>query len=126
MSMGAQLLWIETILKFTAGICFLAAPITIARIFGLQVTATGFWMRILGAALLGMAAGTYIEGAMRDARGLGLAGVLAINLATALTLLGMLIGGRAAPKARGRTTLWFLFSLLTLLSLIEAIHLSAR
>lgn len=114
-----QLLWLETLLKATGGVLLLLAPLTTLRAFGLPSTATGFWPRVVGALLIGMAAAIYIEGAWPGSQGLGLAGLVAINLTGAGVIALAALMGRAAPTRRGTFTLWVLVALLLSLSLLE-------
>lgn len=114
-----QLLWLETLLKLTGGILLLLAPLTTIRALGLPSTASGFWPRLVGALLIGIAAGAYIEGAWAGSRGLGLAGLVAINLSGAAVIAFAALLGRAAPTRRGTFALWVLVALLLALSLLE-------
>lgn len=117
-----QLLWIETILKLAAGVLLLTAPLMLAGILGLQRPANGFWPRLLGALLVGLAAATFIEARLPGSRGLGLAGSLVINLVGAGVVAAELVMGSAAPSGRGRLVLWLLVLLLALLSVAEIMY----
>lgn len=114
-----QLLWIETLLKLAAGLPLLIAPGWTARALGLPRDATGFWPRMLGGMLVGLAVALVLEGWIGNVHGLGLAGALAIDLAAAATLATLLVLGKAAPTRRGRILLWLLAGLLVLLALLE-------
>ncbi|HRN89322.1 ABC transporter permease [Hyphomicrobium sp.] len=114
-----QLLWLETLLKLAGGILLLLAPMSTIRAFGLPASASGFWPRIVGALLIGVAAATYIEGAWAGSRGLGLAGLVVINLTGAFVIALSVLMGRAAPTRRGAFALWVLVALLVSLSLVE-------
>lgn len=114
-----QLLWIETVLKGVAGLVLALLPLTAARILGLPAAASGLWPRLLGALLVGIAAATYIEGALPGSRGLGMAGLLAINLAAAAMLIALMVLGRATDTRRGGVVLGALAIVLVLLSLVE-------
>lgn len=117
-----QLLWLEALLKAVGGAALLLAPLTTIRIFGLPPSASGFWPRMLGIVLIGIGGATFIEGAWGGSRGLGLAGLIVINLAaaTAIALMGLFGGG--ASTRRGSFALWFLVVLLLLLVLFEIAH----
>lgn len=117
-----QLLSIETILKLAGGLALLLIPGTLAKAFGLPRDPSGFWPRLLGATLIGLAAATFIEGWVRNTHGLGLAGALSINLAMAGGIMALLLLGKAAPTRRGRVLLWLIFSVLVLLALFELPH----
>lgn len=98
-----QLLWFEIIFKGAIGAAFLAVPLTLIRIAGLQKPETGFWPRLAGALLAGIAAGVFITLRFPEAQGgIGPAGLVAINLGTAAALIIPLIMGTAAPTRRGR------------------------
>lgn len=116
-----QLLWLETLLKLAGGLALLAAPLATLRLFGLPPAASRFWPQLLGTLLIGLAAAAFIEGAWPGSRGLGLAGLVIINvLAAAVAALGALFG--AAPTRRGCLALWALAVLLFLLALVEIAH----
>lgn len=114
-----QLLWIETVLKLAGGVLLVVAPLTLARVLGLQRPASGFWPRLLGALLIGLAAATFIEARFAGSRGLGLAGALAVNLAGAGVVAAELVMGSAAPSRRGRVVLWLVVIVLGLLAVAE-------
>jgi hypothetical protein len=117
--MAQQLLWIETLLKLAGGLTLVLLPLTTARVLGLPVGASGLWPRMLGAVLVGLAGATFVEGSTSGSRGLGLGGVVIINLACAAVLIALLVLGRAAATGRGRAMLWAVALLLLALSLFE-------
>jgi len=118
-----QLLWIETLLKLSGGLVLALAPLTAIKVLGLPRTDSGFWPRLLGAVLIGMAAATYLEGRYAGAtRGLGLAGSLLVNVATIGMLTTLLVLGRASTTQRGTAILWLLVAALTLLVVLEIAH----
>jgi hypothetical protein len=114
-----QLLWIETLLKLACGGLLLFLPNATARILGLTRAETPFWPQLLGGVLIGLAAATFLEGFVRNAHGLGLAGAIAINFTIAATLATLLAVGKAAPARRGRALLWLAVILLVLLAFSE-------
>ena len=114
-----QLLWIETVLKLSGGLVLLVAPRLAIAMLGLPPGAGAFWPRLLGGMLAGMAAALYIEGAMPGSKGLGLAGVVVINLAAATVVAGQLAIRKVSPSGRGSIILWLLVALLFVLSLVE-------
>ncbi len=83
-----QLLWIETLLKFSAGLMLVLAPLATIKLLGLPPASTGFWPRLLGALLIGIAGALFLEGSVPGSRGLGLAGCLVINF-SAVSLMGI-------------------------------------
>lgn len=114
-----QLLVIEAIMKLSGGLLLLIAPVTIARLLGLHRPEQGFWPRLLGAALVGIAAASAIEAWLPSSNGLGLAGSVAINLVAAFVIISVLLMQSGAPTRRGRLALWLLTSGLVLLALVE-------
>lgn len=117
-----QLLWLETLLKLAGGSALLLAPLTTIKLLGLPPSASGFWPRVLGVVLVGLAAATFVEGAWPGSRGLGLAGLVVINVTSAalIALLALFDGG--APTRRGSTVLSLLVVLLLALALVEIAH----
>ncbi len=117
-----QLLWLETLLKAGCGLALVAAPISVIRLLGLSNPGQAFWPRLLGALLIGCGAAAYIEGAWAGSRGLGLAGLVIINLLSAAALAGTVIFGTAAPSRRGAFAVWSAVVVLFVLSLVEIAH----
>ena len=117
-----QLLWFETLLKLAGGAALLLAPLSVIKILGLPPSATGFWPRLLGVVLIGIAGAAFIEGAWAGSRGLGLAGLILINLASAAVLAMAALFGGGAQTRRGAFTLWALVVLLFVLALFEIAH----
>ncbi len=116
-----QLLWIETLLKLAGGALLLIAPLTTIKVLGLPRSASAFWPRLLGAVLVGIGAATFIEGAWGGSRGLGLAGLIVINiLSAALVAVVALFGG--GGTRRGSLALWSLVVVLIVLVLFEIAH----
>lgn len=113
-----QLLWIETLLKASGGLVLLAAPLLAIRVFGLPQSDTPFWPRLLGAVLLGLAAATFTEA--KGGSGLGLRGAAFVNIAGATTIF-LMTGMERMPalSARGRSALFLLVAVLTLLAVFE-------
>ncbi len=117
-----QLLWLETLLKLTAGAALVLAPLTTIKLLGLPPSASGFWPRVLGAVLIGIGAATFVEGAWDGSRGLGMAGLIVINIASAAIIaFAAALGGGAATR-RGTLALWSLVVLLFVLVLFEIAH----
>lgn len=106
--MAEQLLWLETMLRFSAGLLLLIMPLTTARVLGLPLPQAMLWPRLLGALLVGMAAATLLEGSAWGSRGLGLGGLVLINLVTAAALVILLVLQRACQTQRGKVFLWAL------------------
>ncbi|MBN9354656.1 MAG: ABC transporter permease [Hyphomicrobium denitrificans] len=116
-----QLLWLETLLKLAGGGLLLIAPLTTIKVLGLPQAASAFWPRVLGAMLVGIGAAAFIEGAWDGSRGLGLAGLIVINLIGATVIAVTALFGSAGTR-RGSFTLWALVVLLLVLVLFEIAH----
>ena len=114
-----EFLLLETTIKLATGLLLVAAPLSTLRLLGLARPPSGFWPRLTGAVLLGLAAATFIEIRLPGSRGLGLYGAIAINLIAAGAIMGALIMGGGAPTRRGRIVLWLAVGLLMTLSLAE-------
>jgi hypothetical protein len=69
-----------------------------------------------------MAAALFIEGRGGGPRGLGMAGVMIINLAAVAMLVTLLILDRAASTMRGRLVLWVTAMTLLLLAAVELVN----
>ncbi|MEL7048127.1 MAG: ABC transporter permease [Pseudomonadota bacterium] len=114
-----QLLFAEMVLKLTSGLILIFLPLTTSRVLGLPKPERGLWHRLLGSVLIGLAGAVYLEGRLPGSSGLGLAGLVVINLAAFAVLLSSLILNLGAPTARGRTILALTAVLLLGISLIE-------
>lgn len=113
-----QLLWLETLLKIAPGLLLALAPLTTLRVLGLPRPDTGFWPRLCGALLVGMAGALFLEGTSRG-HGLGLAGCIIINLCGATVLATLLVLDRGPTSTRGRAVVWALVCALVTLSVFE-------
>ena len=113
-----QLLWIETLLKLVPGLLLALAPLTTLRVLGLPRPDTGFWPRLTGALLIGIAGALFIEGT-QSGHGLGLAGCIIINLCGATVLATLLVLDRGPTSTRGRVVVWALTCTLVILSVFE-------
>lgn len=118
-----QLLWIETLLKFSGGLVLVLAPLTAIRLLGLPGTDSGFWPRLLGAVLIGLAAAIFFEGRFGGSpRGLGIAGCFMVNVAAVTMLVTHMVLSRSVQTRRGQSVLWLLIALLLLLMVFEIAH----
>jgi hypothetical protein len=114
-----QLLWIEIALKGAGGLILLIAPGYAATIFGLPATGAGFWPRVVGALLLGIAAALFLQGEYPAFQALKPAGLIAVNLTGAAILCLLLVLKRASTVRRGNVLLWGITVTLIVLSLFE-------
>jgi hypothetical protein len=117
--MVQNLLFVEIVLKGIGGVLLLLFPRSLARVLGLPSVGDTFWPRLLGALLMGLGVATFLDMQLVARNGLGLAGLVAINLATMLAVIGMLIMGRAGPTRRGRAAVILAIAVLAILSLFE-------
>ena len=113
-----QLLWIETLLKLVPGLLLALAPLTTLRVLGLPRPDNGFWPRLTGALLIGIAGALFIEGT-QSSHGLGLAGCIIINLCGATVLATLLVLDCGPTSTRGRVVVWALTCTLVILSVFE-------
>lgn len=116
--MGHYLIGIEILLKLACAAGLIVAPRTLARLLGLPSADEPFWARLLGATLFGLAAAMVVELRFAPGHGLGIGGIVAINLAAATMLGALLILGRAGTTKRGRLVLWLTALMLALLGLV--------
>lgn len=117
--MARDLLSLELLLKAVVGALLLLFPRTLARLLGLPPVVETFWPRLLGGMLLGLAIATLLESQLAARNGLGLAGHVAMNLMAALTLVGLLILGKAGASRWGRIVAGLAAAALTTLALLE-------
>lgn len=115
----SQILFLEVLIKLAFGMPLLLAPLTTLKLGGLPCPPTGFWPRLVGGLLIGLAAAIFIEFRLPGSKGLGLHGLIAINLIGAATIVGPLIMNAGATTVRGRVALWFVSALLFTLALAE-------
>lgn len=119
--MLTQILQLELLLKAGAGACLLFFPITTARLFGIPHGDVTIWARLLGTLLIGIGGAIYIEHDVPNLRGLGLPGLIVINLAAVLALLAhLLITG--AGSRRAAIAMWATVAALFGLSLLEILQ----
>jgi hypothetical protein len=113
-----QLLWIETLTKFVPGALLVLAPLATLRVLGLPRPDTGFWPRLAGVLLVGIAGALFLEGTSRG-HGLGLAGAIIVNLSGASLLAALLVLEAGPAYTRGRTAVWLVVCALVTLSVFE-------
>lgn len=117
-----ELLVLEVLLKLAAGLPLLLMPVGVVRLLGLPESGSGFWPRLLGAVLVGIAGACYLEARFPGSKGLALGGAILVNLSAAFAIAIMLAAGRAVATRRGRAGLWLAVALLVGLSLAEIAH----
>lgn len=115
----SQILFLEVLIKLAFGVPLVLAPISTLKLCGLPCPPTGFWPRLVGGLLLGLAVAIFIEIRLPGSKGLGLHGLIAINLVAAGSIVGPLIMNAGATTVRGRMALWLATALLFMLALAE-------
>lgn len=117
-----QILLAELTLKGTVGGLLLLFPITTARVFGLPHGSVSLWIRVTGVLLIGVAAAIWVENDVSDVRGLGLGGLIAINVVGLVGIVA-LATSQAAQTRRGTFALWTTTVLLFALCIFEIVNL---
>lgn len=119
--MSQQFLWIELVLKLSAGLALFVAPRLVARLLGMARVDDPFWPRLLAAMLLGLAAAFGLEAKVQPGKVIGTLGAASINLALAAGLGTLLMLTSVAPTRRAKVLLWISSALMMLLGLIEIV-----
>jgi len=114
-----QLLWTEVLLKGSVGLMLALIPGSVARLLGMPASGSGFWPRLVGALLIGIAGALLLQGSFPNVRTIAPAGLIAINLVGAAMLVALLVLKRASQTRRGTILLWLIAGCLALLSLVE-------
>jgi hypothetical protein len=114
-----QLLWAEVLLKGGVGLALLLAPVYSIALAGFPSAGNGFWPRLTGAILLGIAAALLLQGMFPAVRTISPAGLIAINLAGAAGLTATQVLGKGAQTRRGKALFWLMAIGLAMLSLVE-------
>lgn len=109
-------------LKGSAGLLLLLFPLLTSRALGLDKPANGFWPRLVGGILLGVAIAVGLEMARAPAGGLGMLACVVINVVGAGVILAQLVLTTAAPSRRGRALLGMMVGVLLVLSAFEIAH----
>lgn len=94
-------------------------PLTSARVLGLPKPEKGIWQRLLGGLLVGLAGAIYLEGKLPGSSGLGIAGLVVINLAGFAVIVSSLILNIGATTGRGRIILALMALVLFGLAVLE-------
>lgn len=121
--MPSNLLSLEVLIHAWFGLLLIVMPGLFMRLIGWPVTDTTFWPRLFGGLLAAIALGTLttLMGWSKNgtSAGIGLAGIIVINLTMAFVLFTMVFLGPHAPTLRGRIVTGALAGLLLLLALTE-------
>lgn len=115
----SQLLTVDGVANLLFGIALLAFPRPFFETLGIPWTGHGLYPTILGGVLVGIGIALMQEARSRfeGAKGLGLTGAVAINLAAGLAIAAWLVrSGADDVSASGRVFLWLLVLFLVGLS----------
>ena len=115
----STLLWIDAALNLLLGAGLITFPPAIVRALGLPETKATIYPRVFGGVLIGIAIALLVEAVVPALGGLGLGGAIAINLSGAVVVSGCLISHMGDITATGRTVLWTVVVVLTVLSAVE-------
>jgi len=117
------LLTIDGIINLALGILLMLFPVGVAELLGVPKSALNFYPTILGAVIFGIGIALLIEryGFLRNIRGLGLGGAIAINLCGALALLVWLLCCPLDIPVRGYVILWSIAIVVLLVGIVEIV-----
>ena len=117
------LLIIDGIINLALGIILLFFPLGIAEVLGVPKSHMGFYPTILGGVIFGIGIALFIEryGSLRNIRGLGLGGAIAINFCGAIVLLIWLLSTPFEIPLRGYIILWSIAIIVLLVGMVEMI-----
>jgi len=117
-----KILFVELALKGGVGLCLFLFPITTARVFGIPHGQVGVWGRLVGALLIGIAAAVWVEHDVKNVSGLGLGGLIAVNVVGMVALI--IIAILTSPGTRrGASVIWLTILALFSLSILEIAQL---
>ena len=115
-----QILWFDALLKLAAGLPLAILPKATVAVFGLPRVQNGFYVRLLGAVLVGLAVAIIAEGRSGHTQaGLGPAGALSVNIAGGIVLIGQIVFGRSDLTFRGRLLCWGILAAMSALAIAE-------
>ena len=128
--MGSTLIAVDSVVNVLLGLLLLIFPPNLVQWLGLPLPSSAFYVRILGAVILGIGVALAIEFRREPSSslvGLGIGGALAINLCGGGALVAYLAFGDLSLSTEGTIVLWILAALVVGLGLIELVaHLSGR
>ena len=113
------LLWIDALLNLLVGVGLLTFPPALIRALGLPETGATLYPRVFGGVLIGIAIALLVEVMVPALGGLGLGGVIVINLCGAAVVGSYLVSRSIDIADRGRFLLWTVVIVLLALSAVE-------
>jgi hypothetical protein len=121
--MKKTLLCIDGIANLVIGAVLLLFPAGMLQLLGLPAVSHHFYTSILGAVILGIGLALFVEllSGPKSARGLGLAGAIAINLCGGGALLGWLVLSPFELPVRGHVILWTTATVVVGIGVVELV-----
>ena len=128
--MGSILIAVDSVVNVLLGLLLLIFPPRLVEWLGLPPPSSAFYVRLLGAVILGIGVALAIEFRRQPSSplvGLGIGGAVAINLCGGGALVAYLAFGDLSLSTEGTIVLWILAALVVGLGLVELVaHLSGR
>jgi hypothetical protein len=122
--MGSILIAFDSLMNVLLGLLLLVFPPALVEWLGLPLPSSAFYVRILGAVILGIGVALAIEFRRQPSSslvGLGTGGAVAINLCGGGALLAYLTFGDLSLSMEGKLVLWILAAVVVGLGLVELV-----
>jgi hypothetical protein len=127
---GSILIAVDSVVNVLLGLLLLIFPPRLVEWLGLPLPSSAFYVRILGAVILGIGVALAIEFRREPSSslvGLGIGGAVAINLCGGGALVAYLTFGDLSLSMEGKIVLWILAAVVIGLGLVELVtNLSHR
>jgi hypothetical protein len=120
---------INALVNFFLGFALVIFPLELVRLLGLPETYNAFYPTLFGAVLIGTTIAMILEYNRKplSVKGLGSGGAIAINLCAACVLAVWLTNNKLGILVRGKVILWFILSVLVIISIIELlVHIKKK
>ena len=128
--MGSILIAVDSVVNVLLGLLLLIFPPRLVEWLGLPPPSSAFYVRLLGAVILGIGVALAIEFRRQPSSplvGLGIGGAVAINLCGGGALVAYLAFGDLSLSMEGKIVLWILAAVVIGLGLVELVtNLSHR
>ena len=128
--MGSILIAVDSVVNVLLGLLLLIFPPRLVEWVGLPPPSSAFYVRLLGAVILGIGVALAIEFRRQPSSplvGLGSGGAVAINLCGGGALVAYLAFGDLSLSMEGKIVLWILAAVVIGLGLVELVtNLSHR
>ena len=122
--MGSILIAVDSVVNVLLGLLLLIFPPSLVQWLGLPLPSSAFYVRILGAVILGIGVALAIEFRREPSSswvGLGTGGAVAINLFGGGALVAYLASGDLSLSTEGTIVLWILAVVVVGLGLVELV-----